>query len=115
MANKEKEKVKKPNILQRWSKFFREVFGELKKVTWPTTKELVSYTATVLAFIFLIAVMIGILDFGFSKGFTALGSLDFGAANTPAVTASPIPGATDAAATPASTAVNATSTPAGTN
>lgn len=107
MANKEKEK--KPNILQRLGKFFREVYGELKKVTWPTPKELVSFTATVLAFILLIAIMIGVLDFGFGKGFTAIGSLDLGAANTPAVTATAAP------ATPAPTAVAATSTPAATN
>jgi preprotein translocase SecE subunit len=112
MANKEKEK--KPNILQRLGKFFREVYGELKKVTWPTPKELISYTATVLAFIFLIAVMIGVLDFGFGKGFTALGTVDFGAANTPAVTATTTPAA-DATATPAPTAVDATGTPAATN
>ena len=113
MANKEKEK--KPNILKRWARYFREVYGELKKVNWPTAKELVSYTATVLVFIFLIAVMIGVLDFGFGKGFTALSTVDFGAASTPAVTASAVPGVSDSTATPVPTAVDATSTPVGTN
>ena len=56
---KEKGRSAGPNILQRAGKFFREVYGELKKVTWPTPKELIAYTATVLAFIVIISVMIG--------------------------------------------------------
>ncbi len=106
-----KEKDKKPNLFQRLGKFFREVFGELKKVTWPTGKELVSYTATVLVFILIVAVLIGVLDFGFGEGFKALGTLDLGAGSTPAVTATLTP---EASATP-TPAVDATSTPAGTN
>ncbi len=105
---KEKEKSKISNLFKRWGKFFREVFGELKKVTWPTTKELVSYTATVLAFIAVVAILIGVLDFAFSNGFKALSTLDLGAGSTPAVTASATPAATP---TPAA---DATSTPAGT-
>lgn len=128
MANKDKEK--KLNIFQRWGKFFREVYGELKKVTWPTGKELVSYTATVLVFIFLIALMIGVLDFGFGKGFAVLSNVNLGAAVESAATAteSPAPDATGDTATPAADdtaapaddaattpAADATVTPAATN
>ncbi|HOG01956.1 MAG: preprotein translocase subunit SecE [Firmicutes bacterium ADurb.Bin248] len=103
---KEKGRSAGPNILQRAGKFFREVYGELKKVTWPTPKELIAYTATVLAFIVIISVMIGVLDFGFGKGFTALSAVDLGAAVSATATpeATPTPEATatpDAAATPA--------------
>lgn len=76
MAN---EKEKKPNIFKRIGKYVRDVVGELKKVTWPTGKELFSYTATVLVFIILMAVVIGVLDFAFSNAFTALGGIDLGA------------------------------------
>lgn len=66
-----KERAKKLQI----GKFFREVFGELKKMTWPTRKELVSYTFTVLAFIAIFAVIIGLLDLAFGKGLGLIASL----------------------------------------
>ena len=66
---------KKPNLFARIGRFFKDVVGELKKLTWPTGKELAKYTATVLAFIVLFAVVIGVLDFLFGQGFTLLGSL----------------------------------------
>ena len=56
-------------------KFFREVWGELKKLTWPTPKELASYTLTVLAFIVLMSVIIGVLDFAFGQGLNLLSGI----------------------------------------
>ncbi|MFB0520077.1 MAG: preprotein translocase subunit SecE [Desulfatiglandales bacterium] len=40
---------------------------ELKKVTWPTKKELLSTTAVVLLLVFLIAFFLGIVDLGLVK------------------------------------------------
>ena len=40
---------------------------ELKKVTWPTRKELLSTTAVVLILVFLIAFYLGIVDLGLVK------------------------------------------------
>jgi preprotein translocase SecE subunit len=40
---------------------------ELKKVTWPTKKELLSTTAVVLVLVFLIAFFLGIVDLGLVK------------------------------------------------
>jgi preprotein translocase subunit SecE len=40
---------------------------ELKKVTWPTRKELLSTTAVVLILVFLIAFFLGIVDLGLVK------------------------------------------------
>ena len=73
MANdvKTAKKEKKPNLFARIGRYFKDVVGELKKLTWPTGKDLAKYTATVLAFIVLFAVVIGVLD----QGFTLLGSL----------------------------------------
>lgn len=101
-----KEKEKKPGFFPRLGKFFREVLGELKKVTWPTPKELLSYTATVLAFVVVVAIMIGVLDYAFGAGFKALSNVNLGAA----LSATPTPAATPAVtpeatipATPATT------------
>lgn len=106
-----KDKEKKPNIFHRWGRFFREVYGELKKVTWPTPKELLAYTATVLAFVVVVALMIGILDYAFGAGFKVLSDVNLGAA----VSATATPAGTDAAATPDPTTSDAASTPAATN
>ena len=46
MANENKEKK-----TGRFGQFFKEVSGEVKKLSWPTKKEIVSYTLTVIAFI----------------------------------------------------------------
>ncbi|MCL1795460.1 MAG: preprotein translocase subunit SecE [Clostridia bacterium] len=38
--------------------------AELRKVTWPDRKSLISYTSIVLAFMLLMAVVVGLLDLG---------------------------------------------------
>ncbi|MBC8531869.1 preprotein translocase subunit SecE [Gehongia tenuis] len=48
-------------------RFFKEMFFELKKVTWPTRKELVNYTLAVVAFMILMAIVIGVVDWGFGS------------------------------------------------
>lgn len=39
-------------------KYFKEVFSELKKVTWPTFKDLVKHTSAVIVFILVVGVII---------------------------------------------------------
>lgn len=63
--NKQKPAAKKRTGLGR---YFKEVGGELKKVTWSTRKELVSNTLTVVAFVVLMAAIIYVLDLLFSSG-----------------------------------------------
>jgi preprotein translocase subunit SecE len=48
--------------------FFSEVRLELKKVTWPTRKEVVNYLSLVLAISAIVAVFVGGVDFGLTKG-----------------------------------------------
>ena len=45
---------------------FRDMWSELKKVTWPSKKDLINYTLIVLAFIGFMGVVIGLLDLGSS-------------------------------------------------
>jgi preprotein translocase subunit SecE len=47
--------------------FFREARGELKKVKWPTRKELLASTAVVLFLVFLVSFYLGLVDFGLIK------------------------------------------------
>ncbi|TYP58726.1 preprotein translocase subunit SecE [Thermosediminibacter litoriperuensis] len=49
-------------FLKRSSRFIKEVRSELKKVTWPTRDELVSYTIVVLVSVALVSGFIWIVD-----------------------------------------------------
>ena len=51
---------------------FRNMWYELKKVTWPSKKDLINYTLLVLAFIVFMGVVIGLLDLGASELVKAL-------------------------------------------
>jgi preprotein translocase subunit SecE len=66
VAQKE-EKQKKPNIIQKIGRFWRETIGELRKVTWPTTKEAWELTKVVLLVTVVMSLVLGIMDYGFSK------------------------------------------------
>ena len=58
------EKAKEPNVLQR---YYRETMGEFRKVNWPTTKEAWHLTRIVLIVLVVMAAILGLLDFVFSK------------------------------------------------
>jgi preprotein translocase subunit SecE len=47
--------------------FFRQIVGELRKVIWPTRKELVTYTVVCLVFVVVMATIVTLLDLGFTK------------------------------------------------
>jgi preprotein translocase subunit SecE len=53
--------------MQRIMNFFKEVAREMKKVSWPSRKELVNYTAIVLATVAFFTVFFAIVDLGISK------------------------------------------------
>lgn len=71
---KEKEKEKKAG----GNKFVRAItalprrmwnaitnsYAELRKVTWPSRKDLINYTAIVLVFMIIMACVVGVLDLG---------------------------------------------------
>ena len=54
---------------------FKNMWHELKKVTWPTKKDLINYTCIVLLFMVFMGVVIGLLDMGASRLVTAISSL----------------------------------------
>lgn len=49
-------------------RFLREVVAELRKVIWPTRKELITYTAVVLVFVSFMVALVALLDIAFAKG-----------------------------------------------
>jgi len=51
----------------RLANFFREIVAELRKVIWPTRKELITYATVVVVFVTIMLTVVGLLDFGFGK------------------------------------------------
>ena len=49
------------------AQFVTEVRDELRKVVWPTRKELVTYTTVALVFILIMVGIVTSLDYGFTK------------------------------------------------
>ena len=43
--------------------YLREVWSELKKVTWPTRKELITYTIAVFVFVIIFTIILGGVDY----------------------------------------------------
>lgn len=68
-------KKKKLNIIQKIQRFWRETIGELRKVTWPTPLEAWKMTRLVLAVMVIMAIILGALDFAFSRLITLLVAL----------------------------------------
>lgn len=58
----------KQGLFARLALFFRQIFAELKKVQRPTQSELWDIFVTVIVFVALVMLFVGILDFVFSQG-----------------------------------------------
>ncbi|MDY5729942.1 MAG: preprotein translocase subunit SecE [Eubacteriales bacterium] len=56
-------------------KAFTGMWHELKKVSWPTRKQLLNYTAVVLVFMLFMGIVIGILDTGATQLVTLLSNI----------------------------------------
>ena len=64
-SSKKPEKIKV--IMQKIIQFLKEAKVELKKVTWPTPKQTLASTAVVIILVFVIAIILGIIDFALAK------------------------------------------------
>ena len=51
---------------QRISKPFKNMYYELKKVTWPSKEKLITYSVIVLIFMLFMDIVVGLLDMGAS-------------------------------------------------
>ncbi|MGD9957737.1 MAG: preprotein translocase subunit SecE [Candidatus Nanopelagicales bacterium] len=57
----------RPGFGTRVALFYRQVVAELRKVIWPTRRELITYTWVVIVFVTIIATIVGIFDYGFGR------------------------------------------------
>ena len=56
-----------PRVINKTGQFLREAKTELKKVKWPTRKELLASTAVVIVLTLIVAFFLGLVDFGLIK------------------------------------------------
>jgi preprotein translocase subunit SecE len=56
-----------PRSGNRLVNFFREVVAELRKVIYPTRKELITYTTVVVVFVTIMLTIVASFDFAFAK------------------------------------------------
>ncbi len=57
----------RPGLGARIALFYRQVIAELRKVIWPTRKELITYTWVVIVFVTVVATIVAVLDLVFAK------------------------------------------------
>lgn len=59
-----KDKNKNPNFFKRMGMKIKDVFSELKKVSWPTFPKVVKQTGVVLVVVLLFLIVITAFDYG---------------------------------------------------
>ena len=65
-------KERRPGPISRTTTYVRQVVAELRKVIWPTRKELVTYTSVVLVFVVVMVLIVAVFDFAFTQGVLAV-------------------------------------------
>lgn len=53
--------------MNKITQFFREVGSEMRKTSWPKSKELTKYTVVVIATVVFMAIFFTVVDLGISK------------------------------------------------
>jgi preprotein translocase subunit SecE len=56
----------------RIPRLYREVAAEMRKVIWPTRRELIGYSTVVLVFVTAMVLIVAGLDYGFTKAVLAV-------------------------------------------
>jgi preprotein translocase subunit SecE len=57
----------KPSLWARITLFLRQMVAELRKVIWPTRKELITYTWVVIVFVAVVTAIVGVFDLVFTR------------------------------------------------
>ncbi len=63
MANE--NTAKKPSLFSRVKRFFKDIRGELKKVAWPTKKQVINNTTVVIVVVIISSIGISLVDYFF--------------------------------------------------
>jgi preprotein translocase subunit SecE len=72
---KKKDKNKKPGFFARIKNYFGSVRSEMKRVVWPTKKELINYSVTVCLSLIVVGLVIAVLDMGIEQALVLFSGL----------------------------------------
>ena len=77
MATNTKKEIAKPKKERRFHpiRYIKEMVAEVKRLTWPTKKEVGSYTLVGIVFVVAVAIIIGVLDYLFTNGVSLLANI----------------------------------------
>ncbi|NQW65036.1 MAG: preprotein translocase subunit SecE [Actinobacteria bacterium] len=67
MSEVQNSTEEKLNLFGRISLFYRQVISELRKVVWPTRRQLSTYTAVVLVFVGFVIAVVSVFDLILTK------------------------------------------------
>ena len=67
MTESTEQVAEKLGFFVRVGLFYRQIVNELRKVVWPTRKQLTTYTAVVLVFVSFIIAVVSLLDLVLTK------------------------------------------------
>ena len=67
MAKEAKSKEKKSKASKEKKNFLKDTKAELKKVIWPTPKQLINNTSAVIVIVLIVGIIVFALDFCFTK------------------------------------------------
>ena len=71
-VKKSQPKQKKPNIFVRMGRKLKEVFSEIKKVSWPSFDKVVKQTGVVVGVVLAFFIVIMLMDLGLGQLLTLL-------------------------------------------
>ena len=57
----------RPSLWARLTLFLRQMVAELRKVIWPTRRELITYTWVVIVFVAVVTAIVGVFDLVFTR------------------------------------------------
>lgn len=57
--------AKKPSFIARVGRFFKDISGELKKVVWPSKKQVINNTIVVIVVVIISSIGISLIDYFF--------------------------------------------------
>ncbi len=61
-----------PMLIRALQRRTRETVSEMRKVLWPSRKEMTTYTVVVMIFVVLMVTIVALLDFGLAKAVIAV-------------------------------------------
>ncbi|QWT17928.1 preprotein translocase subunit SecE [Collinsella sp. zg1085] len=75
VAKKAAKKQKKPGVFSRFTGYLSSVRSEMRRVVWPSKKELVNYSIAVVVSLVVVGVAIALLDTAISQGLVLFSGL----------------------------------------